>query len=165
MTDIGKTANILVEISSGRDLLSGDITGKSDPYVICAVGKDEVHRTKPVRQTLNPTWGPKENNTFLLECTAAKLLDDKGMWCVVRDYDMLQSDDNLGQAHFKCADLHTEGAEERMVEKKVKPPKGHDGKDCGHLTIRVKKATPEDIEAIKKGEKKAYFNVKTGVFD
>jgi Ca2+-dependent lipid-binding protein len=41
---------ILIEISSGRDLMVGDITS-SDPYVIVMLGKEQVHKTNHIPKT------------------------------------------------------------------------------------------------------------------
>jgi Ca2+-dependent lipid-binding protein len=41
---------ILVEISSGRDLMVGDIV-TSDPYVVVLLGEEEVHRTHYIAKT------------------------------------------------------------------------------------------------------------------
>ena len=107
--------------------------------------------------SLDPTWGPKENNTFLVDCKLAKLVDADGLWFVVRDYDMVSGDDSLGQMHIKANDLLVgPDAPPKTFERKVNPPKGHSG-DCGYLTIRCRYATPEDVLSIEKGEKKSYF--------
>lgn len=43
--DIGERVSILVEISSGKNLMIGDIA-TSDPYVVACLGTKEIHRTK-----------------------------------------------------------------------------------------------------------------------
>lgn len=48
--DITKELKILIEISSARGLLIGDITS-SDPYVIVTMGKEQVHKTKYISKT------------------------------------------------------------------------------------------------------------------
>lgn len=106
---------------------------------------------------LNPTWEPQDDNTFLVECTLARLLDGDGLWFVVRDYDLVSSDDSLGQLHIRANELLLgPDSEPKTFERKVNPPKNHKG-DCGHLTIRCRYATPEDILSIEKDEKKSYF--------
>ena len=41
---------ILIEITSGRELMIGDITS-SDPYVVVMLGNEEIHRTKYISKT------------------------------------------------------------------------------------------------------------------
>jgi Ca2+-dependent lipid-binding protein len=41
---------ILIEISSGRELMVGDITS-SDPYVVVMLGQEQVHKTKYIPKT------------------------------------------------------------------------------------------------------------------
>lgn len=108
---------------------------------------------KPTINSLNPVWGPEDKNTFLLDCVAAKLLDAGGLHFVVRDYDMVSADDSLGSVWVKDEQLMAGGT----IEKKITAPKGHKGEDVGQLTIRCRQATKEDVEAIRKGEKKSYF--------
>ena len=52
MVDIATPVNVLIEITSGRNLLIGDITS-SDPYVVAvfAKKKEEIHRTKHIAKT------------------------------------------------------------------------------------------------------------------
>ena len=45
-----ETITLLIEIVSGWDLPIGDFTS-SDPYVVCTLGRKEVHRTKPILST------------------------------------------------------------------------------------------------------------------
>lgn len=164
--DIGEPVNVLIEVSSGRDLMVGDIK-TSDPYVVCCLGQgEEMHRTKHIPKTLNPKWGAEDNNTFLLDCPVAKLLDQEGLFFVVRDFDMVSKDDSLGHVFIKAKDIRNDSPTASTFERKITPPKGIEkDKDCGHLTIRLRKASPEDIASIQKGEKKNYFWGQDGVFD
>ena len=50
-----------VTLSSAQGLASADLTGKSDPYVVAAVG-DSAHRSATRLFTLDPQW----NETFRL---------------------------------------------------------------------------------------------------
>ena len=109
--------------------------------------------------SLNPKWGPKEDNTFLLDCTLAEFADNDGIWFVVRDYDLVSGDDSLGQVRIKADDLAVDASgTPKTFERKINPPKSaKPGTDCGFLTIRCRFASPEDVKSIKKGEKKSYF--------
>ena len=53
--------------------------------------------------------------------------------------------------------MYNDSAMVRTFERKIIPPKASEGKDAGYLTIRCRKASAEDMESIKKGEKKSYF--------
>jgi len=113
--------------------------------------------------SLNPTWGPKEDNTFILHCVAAKLFDADGLLFEVKDFDFLTPDDPLGIVKVPSSDLC--GAHTRVIELPITPPSGHEGEKMGYLTIRCRPATREDAESLSKKEHRALFEVKTGVFD
>ncbi|CAB9497691.1 Protein C2-DOMAIN ABA-RELATED [Seminavis robusta] len=157
--------NILIEISSGRGLLIGDVKS-SDPYVVVTMGKfGEVHKTKHISKTLNPEWGPEHKSTFILNVPSFKLVDSDGLTFTVKDYDMLSTDEDLGTVQLSVGDVMTKGSMDIMLERKITPPAESAGKDAGYLTIRIRKATPEDAQSLAKGEKKRLFAIKTGVFD
>lgn len=112
--------------------------------------------------SLDPHWGPQEDSTFILHCLAAKLYDHD-LLLVVKDYDALTMDDDLGTVLISAPDVYRGRGTE--MERKITPPPGQEGKDAGYLTIRCRKATQEDIESIAKGEQRQLFQFKTGVFD
>lgn len=111
--------------------------------------------------SLNPVWGPAEDNTFILHTIAAKLFDANGLEFVVKDFDLLTPDDPLGTVVIPGSALC--GEFQSVMERAIKPPPGRE--NAGYLTIRCRKATPEDFESLEKKEHKALFQVKTGVFD
>ena len=45
-----ESITLLVEIVSGWELPIGDFSS-SDPYVVCTLGRKEVHKTKPILNT------------------------------------------------------------------------------------------------------------------
>jgi hypothetical protein len=115
--------------------------------------------------SLNPEWGPEHHSTFVLNTLAYKLVDANGLTFLVKDYDLLKADDCLGKVQLALRDLVTQGAMAKMLERKITPPKGHEGANVGYLTIRVRQATSDDEESLAKGEMKRLFEHKTGVFD
>ena len=48
--DISKELKVLIEVSSARGILIGDIKS-SDPYVVVTMGKEKVHTTKYISKT------------------------------------------------------------------------------------------------------------------
>ncbi|CAB9519105.1 expressed unknown protein [Seminavis robusta] len=148
---------ILIEISSGKDLLIGDINS-SDPYVVVSMGKHGiVHKTKYRKKTLNPEWTPSHNSTYVLSTPSYKLIDAGGLTFNVKDYDVASSDEDLGTIEVTTEELITEGNAVRVVERDITPPPEAAGKPAGKLTIRFRKATPEDEASLAKGEMKRFF--------
>jgi len=50
------TLRVEVDILQGRNLASKDRNGLSDPFVLAYVGGVQVHKTKVIPKTLNPSW-------------------------------------------------------------------------------------------------------------
>jgi hypothetical protein len=73
-----------------------------------------------------------------------KVVDANGLTFVVKDYDVLTADDELGTVQLSLKDLVTQGAMTKILERKITPPKGKEGTNVGYLTIRVRQATAED---------------------
>lgn len=46
-----ETISLLIEIVSAWDIPVGDVSGTSDPFVVCMFGKEQVHKTDPVKFT------------------------------------------------------------------------------------------------------------------
>lgn len=92
-------------------------------------------------------------------------MDANGLTFVVKDYDLLTPDEDLGTVQVALRDLVTQGAMAKMLERKITPPKGKEGTNVGYLTIRVRQATAEDEESLAKGEKKHLFEHNAGVID
>lgn len=114
-------------------------------------------------KSLNPVWGPQDENTFILHTIAAKLFDADGLQFILKDFDLISADDPLGSVVIPGSALC--GEFQSVMERAINPPEGHEGKNVGYLTIRCRRATPEDAKSLKKKEHKALFEVKTGVFD
>ncbi|KAJ3439521.1 wd40 repeat [Anaeramoeba flamelloides] len=79
---------LVFKLMKGRNLAVRDVSGKSDPYVMLSIGKEQQYKSRIIKQNLNPVWneiyvfGLKNLNTKVkLEC-----------W----DWDRLSSDDEMG---------------------------------------------------------------------
>lgn len=46
-----ETISLLIEIVSCWDIPAGDITGTSDPFVVCMMGKEQIHKTDVIYRT------------------------------------------------------------------------------------------------------------------
>jgi hypothetical protein len=104
---------------------------------------------------LNPTWGPDQENTFILQCLACELVDHDGAIFTVMDFDAITPNDPLGTVRVAAHELWNGTGE--LVERKITPPKGHKGKDAGYLTIRFRKAAKGDYNSLINKEKKNLF--------
>jgi hypothetical protein len=92
----GDQLQILVEIVSATDLPIADHK-TSDPYTICYLGKEEIHRTLPIFRSLNPIWTVHTGSLFLLQTKAEALFATSGLTFLVKDYDSVTKNDPLGQ--------------------------------------------------------------------
>lgn len=82
---------IEVNVVKGTNLLSADLNGLSDPYVVLAY-KSQRKSTRVINFTLNPVW----NESLLLRSIS---FDTQiGITCYDHDFD--DSDDFLGATHF-----------------------------------------------------------------
>lgn len=86
---------ILVEVVSATDLPIAD-RKTSDPYTICYLGKEEIHRTLPIFRSLNPIWTVRTGSLFLVETSAAELFSTSGLTFLVKDFDTVTKNDPLG---------------------------------------------------------------------
>ena len=95
-----------VHIERGMDLLPADWNGKADPYVDCYIdGKAKSSKKcrgtfRSVKTALNPIWDQTlDFHGSLAGFTADVLL------IRVKDWDMLSSDDSMGEARLDIDDL------------------------------------------------------------
>ena len=114
---------------------------------------------------LNPEWGPEHHSTFVLNTHAEKLLEAKGLTFVVKDFDLLSPDEDLGTIQVSLSDLSTHGAMVKMLERKITPPKGAEVTSVGYLTLHIRQATDDDEKSLAKGELKRLFEPRTEGFD
>jgi len=78
-----------MKIVSGRNLVSRDITGKSDPYLRVSQDNVPLHTTATVKRSLSPDW----NEQF-----SAVVDNLNPLFIQVYDYDVSSGDDYLGEA-------------------------------------------------------------------
>ena len=141
-----ESITLLIEIVSGWDLPIGDFT-TSDPYVMCMLGRKEVHRTKPILSTLDPIWTLKTGSLFLLTLESKDLFLNDGLGFLVRDFDRLGSDESLGFVRVSPGTLYK--AQGERLEFKLQPPPGskHAAEGVpGYLAIRCRRASENDIK-------------------
>lgn len=144
---------LFVQIVSCRKLLSADANGLSDPYVKLKLGAKDLHETKPVTQTLEPTYEPRHNPYYLLEANPAEVKHSGGIVLKVKDWDRgVGANDDLGEVVVDADTLYD--AKGEKIELALSPPKGK-AEDAGFITIRVRHATAEDMEM----KKKSMFDV------
>jgi len=86
-----------VQLVSASNLRKADITGKSDPYALLAVGASQG-RSKVILQNLNPQW----NENFLLY---VRNPDQDFLQVRLYDKDMIGSDDDLGLVRIPLSTL------------------------------------------------------------
>lgn len=147
--DIVQGGPLWIEIVSGRNLLSADRTGKSDPYVKVKDAKgQDLHETKHILQNLNPIFGPESNSSFVLDPSSTS----GDLVLKVKDWDLIGKNDELGQVQVSVSQLYAEAASDNShnnktgLELAIVPPKGREKEDAGTLTIRCRPATQQDLE-------------------
>ncbi|ELR18265.1 C2 domain containing protein [Acanthamoeba castellanii str. Neff] len=87
----------------GKNLVSADSNGYSDPYVVIAVAGEEkknFKKTATIKKTLNPVW----NESFEFELGSTPT--HRQVTFHVYDWDMLSSDDSLGNISLPVDDLY-----------------------------------------------------------
>ena len=138
-----ETVTLLVEICSGWNLPIGDYTS-SDPYVVCMLGREEVHKTDHISKTLDPVWTVKTGSLFLLTIESKKLFVEEGLTLLIKDYDQFGGNELLGIVKVPPHDMYL--AKGERIEYKLQPPPGkpEDKEVNGYLAIRCRKATEYD---------------------
>ena len=159
-----ESVTMLIEISSARKLIAGDVV-TSDPYVQVLFDGKEVHRTDFVPKwcvgpigrhllvcvmtqpfslvhSLDPIWTVKTNSLFLWTIHPKDLFMSDGLLCVVFDFDQVGTHENLGQVYIP-PDILYKASEER-VELPLKPPSSSTAKSAGYLAIRCRRASDYD---------------------
>lgn len=94
-----------VKITSASDLAASDyslVGGKSDPYVILELG-GKTHRTRCIKDNLNPVWDPAEVCTFEVTDPQRAVLTAK-VW----DLDAFNPDDLIGELVLPVAKFDLE---------------------------------------------------------
>eukprot|EP00897_Mesotaenium_endlicherianum_P000932 jgi/Mesen1/1083/ME000123S00257 len=107
-------AYVLVQIIEGEQLVAKDVGGLSDPYVKGAVGTAKF-QTSIKRSTLSPRW----NEEFRVP-VLAWLQPRTPLRLVVRDYDRVTEDDEMGVALVDLNALRKdEGAGEGVARREM----------------------------------------------
>jgi Ca2+-dependent lipid-binding protein len=107
LTGLDATSDIqlLVEIVSATDLPIAD-RKSTDPYVIVYLGKQEIHRTKPIHKSLNPVWTVDNGSLFIMSASAEEFFSNvSGLTFVLKDYDALSSNEVLFKLEVAQVDL------------------------------------------------------------
>eukprot|EP01128_Nolandella_sp_AFSM9_P000684 TRINITY_DN10825_c0_g1_i1.p1 TRINITY_DN10825_c0_g1~~TRINITY_DN10825_c0_g1_i1.p1 ORF type:complete len:823 (-),score=218.56 TRINITY_DN10825_c0_g1_i1:212-2566(-) len=135
-------AYLAVEVVEGRNLVSMDSDGTSDPYVVIEVGKHK-QKTKTINNTLNPVWdigSSPEKFTF----SSKKFKDQAQVVIKCMDWDRFSSDDRMGYVSFKLDDLQDGKLRDDWFV--LKPLKRGDPVS-GELHLRVQIVNPNDVPA------------------
>lgn len=144
MPSPGEELSLLIEVVSCRDLLIADKFGKSDPYVMIFLGDEKLHQTKYIKQTLDPVYTEEHDCSFVFNVTARKLFGNEGLVFKLIDFDLLSSDDPIGEVKVPAEDLIIMDGEEAEYE--ITPPADRANEYAGQLKIRIQHANDDDRE-------------------
>merc|ERR1711874_419795 len=98
--------NLHLEINQAKDLVKGDMMGKSDPYAVVTYGDDKV-KTKTIKNNQNPQWGfetdipinPNGPSSLKIEVfDDDKLGKDKPLGAAILDIPTVLNDGSLEDA-------------------------------------------------------------------
>jgi len=103
-------------------------------------------------------FAPETDSTFLLDCTDKELSDAGGLQFVVKDWDLIGTNDELGSVRIDPQTLKSGNNNGDAMEMKVTPPKKKEEEDAGHLLIRWRNATADDLKTIQ-SKKKIHTNM------
>ena len=112
--------------------------------------------------SLNPIFTPETDSTFVLDCTNAELAEKNGLKFIVKDWDLIGSNDALGTVEVAPPALTT--CSGKTMEFMIVPPPGREEEDAGYVLIRCRDVTKEDERAVaKKKIKKNMFDTTTEI--
>ena len=103
-------------------MLVGDKSGSSDPYVKIKLGKKDLHETKHIAQTLNPTFSTQHNPFFVLDAKPSEVRANGGLTFKIKDWDQFGKNDDLGSVTMDADTLYASQGDN--MELKISPPKG-----------------------------------------
>jgi len=129
-----KTQQLIVEVYSGRDLISMDDNGLSDPYVIVDTGVKKG-KTKVIRESLNPNWQVgfgAERFSF----THKNIGKTQTITFLCMDWDRFKADDRMGQVVIKLGDTIFKDGKTIEGWFKLVPQKSGDAVS-GELQIKI----------------------------
>jgi len=87
--------SLKIKIVSCRDLIIAD-RKTSDPYVKVLMGEKDLHKTKHLMKTLNPVFGPEQDNEFTTQMVYGDLTSKRGLTIEVKDWDRIGTNDVIG---------------------------------------------------------------------
>lgn len=162
--------NLLIEIVSAMDIPIAD-RSSTDPYVIVYMGRQELHRTKPIPKTVNPIWTVDTGSLFLLSTTAQEFFEaSTGLTFVIKDHDKLTSNDVICRVNVEQAALLEMNGEriglplQLLESHKYKAASSHFEPK---LFLRVRPATADDrtfmkqVFAVKNSKTRGVYADKT----
>ena len=94
------------------------------------------------------------DNIFALHCPASDLFDAGGLDFIVRDWDRIGKNDELGHVNVSAGKIYS-NMNGQDLEVKINPPKGKENDNAGYLTIRCTSTTADDHA----GEKKKFLGM------
>jgi Ca2+-dependent lipid-binding protein len=142
--------NLLVEIVSAVNLPKADIGGAADPYCIVTMAGKEIHRTKVIKQNLQPIWTLETGSMFVILSTPEVFFaSSSGISFAIKDYDIAGAHDLLATVSVPlnvALDSTGDRTEYSMVLDKAFAKKGT---KAPSLFLRIKPASKDDIEVWK----------------
>jgi Ca2+-dependent lipid-binding protein len=144
---IGDKINLLVEIVSAVNLPKADVGGTSDPYCVVKMKGSEIHRTKVIKQNLQPIWTLETGSMFCILSTPEEFFaSSSGISFTIIDHDIAGSDDVLATVSVPlnvALESKGERTEYSMTLDKAFAKKGTKSPS---LFLRIKPASQDDIE-------------------
>jgi len=144
---------VVVELIEGRELLSSDSNGYSDPYVTFTMNKTK-HKSHYKSRTLNPRW--MERFEFRLQEDEQGIIAGK-----VYDYDMFTRDDKLGNFEIDVDELQPKIVNELWVD--IIGPKGHENQPAGYIHVLVTVIDLDSLILTKEQKREMIGSVKVHV--
>ncbi|ODV60919.1 lipid-binding protein [Ascoidea rubescens DSM 1968] len=121
------SGQLTVTVLNGRNLISADRNGKSDPFVEVRLNGKKYLKTKTIKKTLNPDWITKEECVIPLTNRTHSHLEVR---CFDWDFGEGQ-DDKLGIGFVDLTKVPLDAPSEVQV------PLNLDGKDGGYITLKL----------------------------
>ena len=101
IADLEAEGTLYVQLLKATNLLAADANGLSDPYCKLMLG-DQKQRSRKLYKTLEPVWN---NEVFAFAGCLGQLVAEP-LQLTMYDFDILSSDDKLGEVQIELAD-HT----------------------------------------------------------
>ncbi|KAI8070792.1 C2 domain-containing protein [Gongronella butleri] len=102
--------NLTVTLVRASNLKAADRSGTSDPYVVFRLDEAKVHKSEPVKKTLNPVFKNEVFTVPVLNRTVSKL------HAAVYDWDQIGSDTLLGESSIPIYSEDFESFVARQVD-------------------------------------------------